>query len=93
MILCPKRNSQLMYHMSGVFYLYAAIEINSMSFLSITWNPSEGLDLGFYTLQYYSLMFVIAFLLGWFIMKRIFNRKECHLKSWTASLFIWYWQF
>ena len=30
-------------------------------FLSFTWNPSEGIDLGFYTIQYYSLMFVIAF--------------------------------
>lgn len=44
----------------------------TIPFLSITWNPTEGLDLGFYTLQYYSLMFVIAFLLGWYIMKKIY---------------------
>lgn len=43
--------------------------------LSITWNPSEGIDLGFILLRYYSLMFVVAFGLGWFIMKKIFDRE------------------
>lgn len=43
--------------------------------LSIIWNIPEGLDLGFYTLHYYSLMFVIAFGLGWFIMKKIYDRE------------------
>lgn len=44
------------------------------SFLSIVWNPSEGIQLGSFTLHYYSLMFVVAFALGWFIMKPIFKR-------------------
>lgn len=44
-------------------------------FLSIVWNPSEGLDLGFFMIRYYSLMFVVAFGLGWFIMKKIFERE------------------
>ena len=39
------------------------------------WNPSEGLDLGFITLRYYSLMFVVAFGLGWFVMKKIYDRE------------------
>jgi prolipoprotein diacylglyceryl transferase len=43
--------------------------------LSFTWNPSEGLDLGFIMIRYYSLMFVVAFGLGWFIMKKIFERE------------------
>ena len=43
--------------------------------LSIVWNPSEGLDLGFFMIRYYSLMFVVAFALGWFIMKKIFERE------------------
>ncbi|MBE99926.1 prolipoprotein diacylglyceryl transferase [Flavobacterium coralii] len=43
--------------------------------LSFTWNPSEGLDLGFIMVRYYSLMFVVAFGLGWFIMKKIFERE------------------
>ncbi len=43
--------------------------------LSIVWNPSEGIDLGFFMLRYYSLMWVVAFGLGWFIMKKIFDRE------------------
>ena len=48
-----------------------------MHYLSFTWDPSDGIDLGFFVVKYYSLMFVIAFTLGWFITKRIFiNEKE-----------------
>ena len=43
--------------------------------LSFVWNPSEGFDLGFFMIRYYSLMFVVAFGLGWFIMKKIFERE------------------
>lgn len=43
--------------------------------LSITWNPSEGFHLGPVTLRIYSLMFVVAFGLGWFIMAKIFQRE------------------
>lgn len=43
--------------------------------LSFIWNPSEGIDLGFFLLRYYSLTWVIAFGLGWFIMKKIYDRE------------------
>ncbi|MGL4582605.1 MAG: prolipoprotein diacylglyceryl transferase [Flavobacterium sp.] len=43
--------------------------------LHMVWNPSEGLDLGFIKLRYYSLMFVIAFGLGWYLMKKIYDRE------------------
>lgn len=43
--------------------------------LNMLWNPSEGFDLGFITLRFYSLMFVIAFGLGWFVMKKIYDRE------------------
>lgn len=43
--------------------------------LHMIWNPSEGINLGFITLHYYSLMFVIAFGLGWFLMKKIYDRE------------------
>ncbi|OAD45970.1 prolipoprotein diacylglyceryl transferase [Polaribacter atrinae] len=43
-----------------------------MSFLAITWNPSIGIDLGFFTVRWYSLMFVAAFLLGLRLMKKIY---------------------
>jgi prolipoprotein diacylglyceryl transferase len=44
--------------------------------LQIIWNPSEGFQIGSFTLHFYSLMFVIAFTLGWFIMKPIFKREN-----------------
>ncbi|KAB1157709.1 prolipoprotein diacylglyceryl transferase [Flavobacterium luteum] len=56
--------------------------------LSIVWNPSEGIDLGFFVIRYYSLMFVIAFGLGWYIMKKIFENENESLEK-LDSLFIW----
>ena len=29
--------------------------------LTILWNPTDGIDLGFFEIKFYSLMFVIAF--------------------------------
>ncbi|MGV6828132.1 MAG: prolipoprotein diacylglyceryl transferase [Flavobacteriales bacterium] len=46
-----------------------------MHFLSFLWDPSIGIDLGFFVIRYYSLMFVVAFTLGWFITKKIFERE------------------
>lgn len=43
-----------------------------MNFLAIEWNPSIGIDLGFFTIRWYSLMFVAAFLLGLHLMKKIY---------------------
>ncbi len=59
-----------------------------MHFLSIVWDPTTGLDLGFITLHYYSLMFVIAFGLGWFLMKRIYVREGIDLEK-LDSIFIY----
>lgn len=56
--------------------------------LNIIWNPSEGIDLGFFVIRFYSLMFVIAFGLGWYIMKNIFERENESLDK-LDSLFIW----
>src|SRR4051812_11342385 len=44
-------------------------------FLSITWNSPEGISLGPLTLRYYSLGFVLAFAIGWVLMKKIFDRE------------------
>ena len=57
-------------------------------FLGIYWAPSEGIDLGFYTIQYYSLMFVLAFSLGWYLMKKIFIREGVALEK-LDSLFMY----
>jgi prolipoprotein diacylglyceryl transferase len=59
-----------------------------MHFLSFVWDPSTGLDLGLITLHYYSLMFVIAFGLGWFLMKRIYVMEGIDLEK-LDSIFIY----
>ncbi len=43
-----------------------------MNFLSIVWDPSLGIDLGFYDIRWYSIMFVLAFILGTRFMKKMF---------------------
>lgn len=45
------------------------------SLLTITWDVGRGIDLGFVTLRYYSLMFAAGFVIGYYLMKNIF-RKE-----------------
>lgn len=43
---------------------------------SIEWDPSLGIDLGFFTLRYYSLMFLVAFVAGWYLTKAIFKNEN-----------------
>lgn len=59
-----------------------------MHYLSILWDPSTGIDLGIITLHYYSLMFVVAFGLGWLLMKRIYIREGIDLEK-LDSIFIY----
>lgn len=59
-----------------------------INFLSFVWNPTEGIDLGFFQIRYYSLMFVVAFGLGWYLMKHIFEREGEPIEK-LDSLFIW----
>ena len=49
-----------------------------MHFLQIVWDPaSEGIRItDSFTIHYYSLMWIVAFLLGYAIMKRIFKRED-----------------
>ncbi|WP_438961987.1 prolipoprotein diacylglyceryl transferase [Nonlabens sp.] len=47
--------------------------------LKVVWNPLEGIDLGFFTIHFYSLSYVIAFVLGWYIIKPIFKRDKMGL--------------
>lgn len=56
--------------------------------LDILWNPSKGIDLSFFTLHYYSLMWIVAFLLGFHIMKRIFKNENQSNEA-LDSLFIY----
>ncbi|NQV78644.1 MAG: prolipoprotein diacylglyceryl transferase [Lutibacter sp.] len=60
-----------------------------MMILQIDWNPSPILfKLGPVAIRYYSLMFVIAFMLGLHLMKKIFIREKISLEK-LDSLFIY----
>ena len=52
-----------------------------MNFLSITWDPSLGIDLGFFTIRWYSLMFVAAFIIGLRLMKKIYIEEKINLEK------------
>jgi len=52
-----------------------------MTILSINWNPPIGIHLGFFTLRYYSLMFVIAFSLGLYLMKKIYINDKIPIEK------------
>ena len=46
-----------------------------MNVLAIVWDPSIGIDLGFFTIRYYSMMYIIGFAAGYYILKKIFNNE------------------
>jgi phosphatidylglycerol---prolipoprotein diacylglyceryl transferase len=56
--------------------------------LSFVWNPSEGFEIASFLVRYYSLMFVLAFGIGWYIMKAIFERENEPIEK-LDSLFIY----
>lgn len=57
-------------------------------FLHLVWNPADGIAIGSFNIRFYSLMFVIAFSLGLFLMKKIFIRENESLEK-LDSLFVW----
>ncbi len=60
-----------------------------MHFLGFTWNPDDTLfTLGFLQIKYYNLLWILAFGVGWFVMKRIFQR-EGKSQEQLDSLFIY----
>jgi prolipoprotein diacylglyceryl transferase len=60
-----------------------------MFLLKFDWNPVSGIDIiGNFKLHFYSLMWIIAFLLGWYIMKRIFIKDKIKLE-YLDPLFIY----
>lgn len=60
-----------------------------MHFLGIIWNPNETLfNIGFIQIKYYNLLWITAFALGWFIMKRIFMNERKTIEQ-LDSLFIY----
>ncbi len=60
-----------------------------MHALQIVWNPSaDGLEIFGFTIHYYSMMWMAAFILGWYIMKKIY-RNEGQTEEKLDSLFIY----
>ena len=60
-----------------------------MYFTKIDWAPSETLfKIGSFGIHYYSLMFIIAFGLGYYLMKKIFDEEKISLE-YIESLFIY----
>lgn len=55
--------------------------------LNMVWNPSEGIDLGFFVIRFYSLMWVVAFALGFWVTKKIFIREEEPLEKLDSLFF------
>ncbi len=60
-----------------------------MYFTKIDWAPSETLfKIGSFGVHYYSLMFIIAFGLGYYLMKKIFDEEKISL-DYLESLFVY----
>ncbi|WP_299889977.1 prolipoprotein diacylglyceryl transferase [uncultured Lacinutrix sp.] len=60
-----------------------------MYLLQFDWNPITGFDIvGNFKIHFYSLMWVIAFVIGWNIMKRIFKREKVDVE-YLDPLFIY----
>ena len=61
-----------------------------MHFLQIVWDPAaEGIKItDSFTIHYYSMMWMLAFIIGWYIMKRIF-KNENQSEDKLDSLFIY----
>lgn len=60
-----------------------------MLLLQFDWNPITGIDIfGNFKLHFYSVMWIVAFLLGWQIMKRIFIKEKVNLE-YLDPLFIY----
>jgi prolipoprotein diacylglyceryl transferase len=59
-----------------------------MYLLQIEWDPIKSLDLGFFELHFYSVMWIVAFILGFYITKRIYKNEGQSEES-LDSLFIY----
>ncbi len=47
-----------------------------MNILSIVWDPNIGLELGPVTIRYYSMMYIIGFVVGHYILKKVFENER-----------------
>jgi prolipoprotein diacylglyceryl transferase len=60
-----------------------------MYLLGFTWNPDDTLfKIGFLQIKYYNLLWIVAFAVGWFLMKKIFEKEKKSMEKLDA-LFIY----
>jgi len=60
-----------------------------MTLLSIVWDIPKGINVfGFFEIRYYSLMFALAYVLGYQIMKKIFLEEKIK-EEYLDSLFVY----
>ena len=60
-----------------------------MFFLGFTWNPDDTLfKLGVLQIKYYNLLWIVAFAVGWYLMKQIFKNEKKTIRQ-LDSLFIY----
>ncbi len=60
-----------------------------MYFLGFNWNPDDILfKIGFIQIKYYNLLWILAFVAGWYIMKQIFTKENKSLEK-LDSLFVY----
>ncbi|MEM8928675.1 MAG: prolipoprotein diacylglyceryl transferase [Bacteroidota bacterium] len=60
-----------------------------MHFLGFIWNPDETIfQIGFIQIKYYNLSWILAFVLGWYLMKRIFQNENKSMAQ-LDSLFVY----
>ncbi|GGI58206.1 prolipoprotein diacylglyceryl transferase [Winogradskyella haliclonae] len=59
-----------------------------MHALEIVWDPIKFLDLGFFKLHFYSVMWIVAFILGFYVTKRIYRNENQSDES-LDSIFIY----
>lgn len=59
-----------------------------MFLLQIEWDPIKYIDLGFFKLHFYSLMWIVAFIIGTIVIKPIYKRENQSREA-LDSLFIY----
>lgn len=79
----------LFFYSVSILYIYITKNI-IMHFLQIVWDPAaDGINIfNIFTIHYYSMMWMVAFISGWFIMKKIY-KNENQTDEKLDSLFIY----
>ena len=72
-----------------ILFTFTKYKPAHMYFTKIDWAPSETLfKIGSFGIHYYSLMFIVAFGLGYYLMKKIFDEEKISL-DYLESLFVY----